>query len=184
MSNLCKNIIQYNNFQVIPNVLDEDQVQELIEYWNGLTIGDTVNVNNWDVNSTTKTKIQASNRDVEIIGIPNNKFGFLTEKLIECFSCFIDEPILELPHYFTYYPLGGKHSRHRDSGPDYNRDLVLTLFLNDDFVGGELVINGETAPVVKYSAIIYDGNLFHEVKSVTFGERFVITECAGKKLNL
>ena len=76
MSNLCKNIIQYNNFQVIPNVLDEDQVQELIEYWNGLTIGDTVNVNNWDVNSTTKTKIQASNRDVEIIGIPNNKFGF------------------------------------------------------------------------------------------------------------
>jgi predicted 2-oxoglutarate/Fe(II)-dependent dioxygenase YbiX len=182
MSNLCENIIYYDNFRVIPNVINEQEVQELLKYWNGITIGVSVNINNWDVHSTTKTKIQASNRNVEIIGIPNNKFVFLTEKLIECFSCFIEDPSLESPHYFTYYPVGGKHTRHRDSSSEFNRDLVLTLFLNDDFQGGELIINGETAPVKKYSAIIYDGNLFHEVKSVTFGERFVITECAGKKL--
>jgi predicted 2-oxoglutarate/Fe(II)-dependent dioxygenase YbiX len=53
--------------------------------------------------------------------------------------------------------------------------------LNDDFEGGDLIINQNITPKEKGIAILYNGGLFHEVTPVLFGERFVVTECAGKQ---
>lgn len=177
---MCNDIQHYNNFKVIRDVLTSEEIQILLDFWNKTEIGDFNQKNIWDVNSPKKTKIVASNRNVEIIGIPSNKFGFLTQKIQSCFFCVIENHSLELPHYFTFYPTGGKHTLHSDFIKTFQRDWVLSLVLNDDYEGGELVINGETVPHEKNIAILYSGALKHEVKSVTFGSRFVITECATK----
>jgi hypothetical protein len=177
---MCNDIQHYNNFIVIRNVLSNEEIQSLYNFWDSIEIGTISEKNIWDVNSPTKTKINAPIRNVEIIGVPNNKFEFLTKKISDCFSCVIENPVLELPHYFTCYPVGGKHGLHCDFIRTFERDWVLSLVLNDDYEGGDLVIDGETVPREKNIAILYSGALKHEIKSVTFGMRFVITECATK----
>jgi predicted 2-oxoglutarate/Fe(II)-dependent dioxygenase YbiX len=56
----------------------------------------------------------------------------------------------------------------------------MILILNDDFEGGELIVNEKVVPKEKGMAILFDGSIFHEVTPVLFGERFVVAECAGK----
>jgi len=180
MRNLCDRIEHYENFSVIRDVLSIDQIQELMNFWNSIEIKHYSEKNNWDVTSPYKTKISASNRNVEIVGIQKGQFPFLTEVLSECFECLIGDHDLEFPHYFTHYPVGGKHSPHYDYIKTFQRDKVISLVLNDYYQGGELEINGVDTPNEKNIAIIYDGSLKHQVKSVTFGSRFVITECATK----
>jgi hypothetical protein len=180
MNNLCDRIQHYDNFSVVRNVLSMDQIEMLMTHWNSVEIGQYITKNNWDVNSDKKTKIENSDRNVEIIGIPINKFYFLTEKLSDLFYCVIGDNLLEGPHYFTHYPIGGKHSPHFDYIKSFQRDKVISLVLNDGYLGGELEINGQYVPNESNIAIIYDGSLKHQVKSVTFGSRFVITECATK----
>jgi len=180
MNDLCQRIEHYDNFSVVRNVLSIDQIQVLMDHWFSIEIGTILTKNNWDVHSTKKTKIDTSERFVEIIGIPKNRFYFLTEILSDLFFCVIGNNILEGPHYFTHYPIGGKHLPHFDYIKTFQRDKVVSLVLNDDYQGGELEINGEIVPNESNIAIIYDGSLKHQVKSVTFGSRFVITECATK----
>ena len=86
---------------------------------------------------------------VEIVGIQKGTFPFLSKILENCFSRVIEDFEMEYPHYFTYYPLGGKHTRHTDSSLGFNRDWIITLYLNDDFEGGELVINNQVSPKKK-----------------------------------
>ena len=52
--------------------------------------------------------------------------------------------------------------------------------LNDDFEGGELIVNNKVVPKEKGMAILFDGSLFHEVTPVLSGERFVVAEVVGK----
>jgi hypothetical protein len=94
----------------------------------------------------SKTKIESSNRNVEIIGIPTNRFYFLTQILSDLFYCVIGDNLLEGPHYFTHYPIGGKHSPHSDYIKSFQRDRVISLVLNNDYLGGELEINGQDVP--------------------------------------
>ena len=176
----CTKIKNYNNFKIISGVISDTQIEELLDFWNQIEIGTITNENTWDTNSEMKTKIDADNRVVEIVGVKKGLIPFLTEILFNCFECVTDSFELEGPHYFTYYPLGGKHSKHKDFIKSFNREWVITLMLNDDFEGGDLIIEGETVPKEKGSVIIYDGNTKHEVTPVTKGQRFVITECAGK----
>lgn len=180
MNNICDRIEHYDNFSVVRDVLSIDQIEMLMTYWDSVDIGHYKTNNNWDVNSDKKTKIESSNRNVEIIGIPLNRFYFLTQILSDLFYCVIGDNLLEGPHYFTHYPIGGKHSPHFDYIKSFQRDKVISLVLNNDYSGGELEINGQDVPNQSNIAIIYDGSLKHQVKSVTFGSRFVITECATK----
>jgi len=169
-----------SDFKVIDNVITDDQIQILLDHWYSVECDIFSSVNKWDVNSKTKTKIDSSNRLVEIVGIQKGTFPFLSKILEDCFSRVIEDFEMEYPHYFTCYPLGGKHTTHRDGISEFNREWVITLYLNDDFEGGELVINKQISPIKKGSAVLYNGNTLHEVRPVTKGERFVITECAGK----
>lgn len=178
--NLCSRIEKFENFYVINDVFDDDQIQIFMDYWNKTPIGAHTQVNKWDTTSKSKTKIDANNRLVEIIGIQKHEMEFLSSVLYEAFSCVTENFDLEYPHYFTHYPLGGKHGRHRDTTTKVNREWVLTLLLNDNFEGGDLIIGDNFTPKQKGSIIIFDCNIFHEVTPVLSGERFVITECAKK----
>ena len=172
--------MSYSNFKVIDNVISDDQIKILLDHWYSIECDIFTNVNKWDNKSKTKTKIDSTNRLVEIIGIQKGTFPFLSEILENCYRSVMSDFEMEYPHYFTHYPIGGKHTKHKDSSSGFNRDWIITLYLNDDFEGGELVINDEVAPIKKGSAVLFNGWTFHEVLPVTKGDRFVITECAGK----
>ena len=169
-----------SDFKVLENVITDDEIQILLDHWNSIECNIFSNINKWDNKSKTKTKIDSSTRLVEIVGIQKGTFPFLSEILENCFSRVIEDFEMEYPHYFTYYPLGGKHTKHTDSSLGFNRDWIITLYLNDDFEGGELVINNQVSPKKKGTAVLFNGYTFHEVRPVTKGDRFVITECAGK----
>ena len=138
-----------SDFKVLENVITDDEIQILLDHWNSIECNIFSNINKWDNKSKTKTKIDSSTRLVEIVGIQKGTFPFLSEILENCFSRVIEDFEMEYPHYFTYYPLGGKHTKHTDSSLGFNRDWIITLYLNDDFEGGELVINNQVSPKKK-----------------------------------
>ncbi|AIX26758.1 2OG-Fe(II) oxygenase [Synechococcus phage ACG-2014i] len=81
--------------------------------------------------------------------------------------------------YFSEYPTGGVYSNHVDNNPigGVNAHYSMTCFLNDDYEGGELVIQiGDTEVPVKYKAgkaVLYPPNLVHRVNEITSGSRKV-----------
>jgi hypothetical protein len=181
------NIKHGDNFSYVENVISNDEINQLMEHWNNTFTRDILtDSNEWDTKSPYKTLIDISGRNVEILGIPEYTFKFLSEKIKEVFSLVIDTDFgIEGPHYFTKYPVGGHHSIHTDYGT-YNgvvRDKVITIQLTDgtDYQGGDLIIKGEVAPRSRGTFILYDGGDPHEVTKVTKGQRFSITECAGEK---
>jgi len=177
---ICKNIEDYGDFKIIRNVISNDEIQSVLNFWNSFNSFIDIDKNVWDTTSKSITRINAPNRVVDIVGIKKNDLPFLSDIFSKCFGCILTNFILEFPHYFTHYPLGGKHTKHKDFIPSFNREWVMTLMLNDNFKGGELIINDVITPKEKGMAILYKGSLFHEVTPVLFGERFVVTECAGK----
>lgn len=59
-------------------------------------------------------------------------------------------------------------------GGKIRTDLSLTLWLNDGYEGGELVIDGVPHKGEPGQAIIYSGSTIHEVRPVTRGERICL----------
>jgi hypothetical protein len=181
------NIKYGDNFSYVENVISNDEINQLMEHWNNTYTRDILtDSNEWDTKSPYKTLIDIPDRNVEILGIPEYTFKFLSEKIKEVFSLVIDTDFgIEGPHYFTKYPVGGHHSIHKDYGT-YNgvvRDKVITIQLTDDdeYQGGDLIIKGEVTPRSRGTFILYNGSDPHEVTKVTKGQRFSITECAGEK---
>jgi len=78
--------------------------------------------------------------------------------------------------YFVKYGVGDKYEDHYDANPcgGVRPDYSMTCFLNDDYDGGELVIENERSiKLSKGKAVIYPGNLLHKVNEVTCGRRDV-----------
>lgn len=82
--------------------------------------------------------------------------------------------------YFSWYKEGDYYDWHRDNFPigGINGDLSMTIFLNDDYEGGELLIKvGDIVTTHKPKAgtiLLYDTGLNHRVNPVTKGSRKVI----------
>jgi PKHD-type hydroxylase len=82
--------------------------------------------------------------------------------------------------YFLWYKQGHFYNWHMDSHPcgGVNADMSMTIFLNDDYEGGELVIkvgNIETSHKPKAgTVIIYNTGALHKINPVTKGDRKVI----------
>ena len=78
--------------------------------------------------------------------------------------------------YFVKYNIGDKYEDHYDANPcgGVRSDYSMTCFLNDDYEGGELVIeNDKTIKLSKGKAVLYPGNLLHRVNEVKSGTRNV-----------
>lgn len=84
------------------------------------------------------------------------------------------------PPHLSWYKEGDFYDWHIDSYPigGIEANLSTTIFLNDDYEGGELTIKvGDTETSYKPkagTAITYDTGLWHCVKPVTKGERKVV----------
>ena len=78
--------------------------------------------------------------------------------------------------YFVKYDVGGMYDNHYDANPcgGVRSDYSMTCFLNDDYDGGELVIENERSiKLSKGKAVIYPGSLLHRVNEVKCGRRDV-----------
>lgn len=82
--------------------------------------------------------------------------------------------------YFSWYRENHYYNWHIDNYPcaGVNADMSMTIFLNDDYDGGELVIkvgDCETSHKPKPgTAVMYNTGLWHKVNPVTRGDRKVI----------
>ena len=173
---ICTNIEDFGDFKIIRNVISDDEIQSVINFWYSFNSFIDVDKNVWDTTSKLITRINAPNRGVDIVGIQKNDLPFLSDIFSKCFECILTDFILEFPHYFTHYPLGGKHTKHRDFIPSSDIRWIVILILNDDFEGGELIVNKKVVPKEKGMAIFFDGSIIHELTPVLFGERFVVAE--------
>jgi hypothetical protein len=72
----------------------------------------------------------------------------------------------------------GKFAAHRDTIPPYShRRFAMSLALDDQYEGGGIVFpEYSEVPVAlpKYTAVVFPGTLYHEIKPVTRGVRSVI----------
>jgi predicted 2-oxoglutarate/Fe(II)-dependent dioxygenase YbiX len=171
----------YDDFFVISNVLSVEDIETIHSVYKPIDIGHQSNTSHWIVESDKKTRIEAYNREVTIIGIKENALSFISDKIKECFRNLLDREVtLEYPHYYTQYTEGGFHSLHIDAGIDeFDRQYAIILHLSDpgDYEGGDLIVNDVVTPKEKGIAIVFDGRKPHEVTTVTKGERFIISEC-------
>ena len=132
-------------------------------------------------------------RDVTVYTLPKNmsedefsRCGFNANKFFE--------PILDANYqYFNFeiegfpefhflkYEVGGHYNLHCDIGNNDTRKLSFSVFLNEDFEGGDLVFSGipsehymkPDTPCKTGDIIVFPSYLYHEVKPVTSGVRWV-----------
>jgi len=170
-----------NNFSVIPNVLSDNDISTLLQYWNSIDVISKIKNNNWDIKNKVITDIDVKFRNVRITGIQFNQFPTITQKIKNvCEEYLKCECELEFPHYLTEYNEGSFHAKHIDNSFGYTkRDMIVGVQLSDsdDYTGGDLIINNEIVPRTKGSLIIYNGTTSHEVTKVTKGIRYSLTEC-------
>jgi len=82
--------------------------------------------------------------------------------------------------YFSWYRENDFYDWHIDNYPcaGVNANMSMTIFLNDDYDGGELVIKvGDCETLHKPkpgTAVIYNTGLWHKVNPITRGDRKVI----------
>lgn len=76
------------------------------------------------------------------------------------------------------YPEGGFYAPHADSGPENGRTLSISLFLNDDFEGGELVFpkQGVTIKPKAGQIVLFPSNFIyiHESTKITSGVKYSV----------
>lgn len=74
---------------------------------------------------------------------------------------------------FNRYKDGGEYGSHSDSHmmQGVRTDLACTLFLSDEYEGGELCVNGHEVKLKPGEVIVYECWRPHFVKPVTKGER-------------
>ena len=74
------------------------------------------------------------------------------------------------------YETGGHYGGHFDS-PEIggtSTDFSFTIFLNDNYRGGELVVEDKTIKPKQGHIYIYPSDKFHSVNEVKYGTRFAI----------
>tara|TARA_Y100000401_G_scaffold94329_1_gene80801 strand:+ start:329 stop:973 length:645 start_codon:yes stop_codon:yes gene_type:complete len=74
------------------------------------------------------------------------------------------------------YETGGHYGGHYDS-PEIggtNHHYSFTIFLNDNYRGGELVVEGKVIKPKQGHIYIYPSDKFHSVNEVTYGTRYAI----------
>lgn len=173
----------YPPILIVPDVITQEFANELIEYL--------------DKNIDKAHKDNSGNKSRNHI-LPDKKISDkLDDKL--CKSLF---PEIYKTYYHTITHrecwkicryIGedkGKFNPHRDTiYPYQHRRYAMSLILNDSYEGGGIRFpeySDEVIQAPKYSAVIFPGTLYHEVKQIEKGTRYVIisflfTENENKK---
>ena len=76
------------------------------------------------------------------------------------------------------YEVGDFFNAHKDFDPklDFYKTFMfnINILLNDDFSGGDFLLNGEVYPKQRGWAYYYSSNEWHEVRGVTNGVRYSV----------
>lgn len=110
------------------------------------------------------------------------KFGFLKKRILDEISMVhtidgfeIDD---DIDFQFTKYEMGGYYDWHTDNGnhPDAKRYLSVVILLNDNYDGGDLILNSNQKdiiiPKVLGNLVVFDSNKLHKVTPVISGVRY------------
>lgn len=160
------------------------RVYRLLEPGRAREMVDAIQSQEW-----TRGKTQREYGDIKIVSELRDDNAVAKPLLGEIAQAVNDSPLMQrellaamFAPRFSRYGEGGKYDVHVDSafmGP-VRTDLAMTLFLTDDYEGGELCIDGlglNGAPLkVKCSAgyaVVYECWRPHWVEPVTKGERVV-----------
>lgn len=160
------------------------RVYRLLEEKRAREMADAIRSEEW-----TQGKTQREDSDIKVVSELRDDNPVAKPLLEEVTRAVNDSPLMQrellaamFAPRFSRYPEGGKYDVHIDSafmGP-VRTDLAMTLFLSDDYEGGELCIDGiglNGAPLkVNCSpgyAVVYECWRPHWVEPVTKGERVV-----------
>ena len=107
---------------------------------------------------------------------PDNKF---VQKVKNKIICDLNEKLKEFNEVdwsqIILYPTGSSKNFHIDSASENTTGTSVT-FLNDDFVGGEAVVQGVEITPIKGRTYYIDGKMYkHAVLNVIKGARFTLT---------
>jgi predicted 2-oxoglutarate/Fe(II)-dependent dioxygenase YbiX len=88
------------------------------------------------------------------------------------------------PMALLHYREGDGYGKHFDRDPspfgEYaKRELSATLMLRRCARGGELIVRGTVADLHPGDVVVFDARAFHEVTTVTEGERIVVIQFAN-----
>ena len=121
-------------------------------------------------------------RTRELTGTIKKNKEILQHKLISVLGKYVvGNPVVSLECIpksiygpkFSRYDVGDRYHLHTDAPwmGDVRTDVSCTIWLNDDYEGGELVIDGKKHKYSPGLALLYECGVPHEVLPVTEGER-------------
>ena len=179
-----------DNYYIIENVITDDQINQLVNWFESIESTTTVtHGGDWDTSSTSIVRLECPYRTKSVIGVPYDTFPFIQEIFTNMFATVIDSEFsLEGPPYLARYDVGDRHGTHVDKNDKWpNRHWLASIQLSDpdSYQGGDLYVdrgNGDftvSAPRNKGYGIIYSGDLLHLVSPIIEGSRYSLTESAG-----
>ena len=105
-------------------------------------------------------------RDTIVLNYRNNK---ILKRLHNLFN--INLLLTPIHMQIVKWPQDSFMKEHYDSGDQYG----VLLYLNDNFKGGETIIDGQTVKPKKGSGVLFtNGKLLHSVCKVKEGTRYVL----------
>ena len=118
-------------------------------------------------NSIGYSEIKNDTRDYSEWLVSSNQFDFILPKLLKF-------GINSLPNgRIIKYNLGNYFAPHIDQYEKYrNRYKTLIVQLNDDYVGGELIVDNKIIKKVNGNCVLFDSKTIHSVSEIKSGIRY------------
>lgn len=134
--------------QIYKNFFTNDDSEKLINYYKSNISFEFDNIN--DVYS-----FKAVNLNEDYIKDISKKINLQNSKFVRIQLLNNLIPSIERMHQHTF-------------------NWSVICFLNDDFIGGDLIIENVTIKPTKNMLIIFDGKLMHKVSKVKEGDRYTL----------
>ena len=146
---LVKNLL---SVEQCSNILESLPIQEEIK----LLSGEISTIDQWHKNKITDQRCSL-NVDKDLLSIleqnlPNN-LTYISDRM-----------------YVTKYDVGQECTSHTDPS-----DITAIILLNNDFHGGDLIINKRKVTLKMGDAIIFSDRLVHSVNKITNGTRYALS---------
>ena len=156
-------------YLMIENVLDEKLLKRVLDYYNN-------NTNKELHNSSNKNRLHV-HPDIELEKMIDNKLSrSLFPEIKKIF--YFDVEYRELYKICSYNSeTNGRFAAHRDTPyPHQHRKFALSLILNDDYEGGELMLPEYYTSLKPKAntAIVFPGICTHQVNPIISGSRKTI----------
>jgi len=145
--------------EVIENFLPEEKINYLLDYHKN--------------NFYLKNNLSKKHRDTEVIMCQNDPINFKKiETILNDFIKKINKNYVINYFEIVKWPCGESQAEHFDL--QYHPYTTI-LYLNDDFEGGETVVNYKAFMPKKNTLIGFEGNkIIHKVNEIKKGSRYTL----------